>query len=624
MGWKKILAKKVEKPLESLQQLTGNVLNTSNTGSGNQASGIHSMVTKFEQKMSELLAQSSSPASPQLAGAEYGHQFEAQAAAAYSNPFALAGVPPNPSAGPSYFTGAAPHGTDTAQNAYLQANSWNVNQTQTADTSHNAPPAASLGSNAADYGPKPVSGSKPASTLISKHVLDETRVRQYAARSSLGDEAFGEACKGLSRVLRPGDPNDLYNFAAQLRASDRAATALDDYETGKQEIVFALSYVQHHDDYGRFKFSAEQWDNFMVSMQELSRCGVTHMRLWYDQCLWLRDASQRSWAHIGILPYAIWPVVSLGTKRSATADRTLATYERFWPFVEEVSALWGMGLLITKELRSPDATHDNSRCALSYNVRWELEPASALSIVLLNIFHGAADGLKTGWIQDVAELKEMASWNVMYGDGQSLVMGADWKTRLGSQQANNMMTALNKLLMTQKPVDTSLLPYMAAALGTTVEQMSQVLYLDGARKVVHQTRWDGIYEFFSGNFVPNAADPSSTTLPSYLLPNTTWYNVVTDKGEYQLVCVSEKRTVLNQSIWLLVAMDGRSYRYTRGTIAWVKVVHGRNSCFLGLAISQNNVAFVATVIAEQLPCESVHITSMANVSNQTPEWSGHA
>ena len=327
-------------------------------------------------------------------------------------------------------------------------------------------------------------------------VLQAAIERPDAARQAFGVEALMEAGKGLSRVLTLNDVEDIERFGKQLRKADAAVVA-EDYVTAMDGIVvFALSYTQHNAKDGRFKFSDEQWTDLKQALLDLGRAGVQKIRLWYDQCLWLRDASQRSWAHIGVLPYTIWPVLSLGTKRSGAADRSLATFKRFWPFVEEVAGLWGGGVVFTRELRTPTSSKMDTRKWYSYNRRAELPPAETLRLVLLNIFHGAADDLRTGWQDDVVELQEMARWNVMYGE-RSPIIGPDWRNRLGADTPNDAMSTLRNVMTVAAGDETD---------SDDEDGSNPLVYLDDSRRV-NFAGWSSVAMFLSGN-------PTVATTPS--------------------------------------------------------------------------------------------------------------
>lgn len=73
------------------------------------------------------------------------------------------------------------------------------------------------------------------------------------------------------------------------------------------------------------------------------KCGISVVHLLIYQCLRLRDCSQECWAHTGPLPYRLSPVTSLGTKLVGRRW-TLYSYSNMWDFLEEVVALWWMGL----------------------------------------------------------------------------------------------------------------------------------------------------------------------------------------------------------------------------------------------------------------------------------------
>ena len=66
-------------------------------------------------------------------------------------------------------------------------------------------------------------------------------------------------------------------------------------------------------------------------------------------------------------------------------------------------------IVVTRELKSASS----SRFNLSYKVRKEMKPDDAMKMLLLNILHGAADGLKTTRVEDKKELKEMARKNAL-------------------------------------------------------------------------------------------------------------------------------------------------------------------------------------------------------------------
>lgn len=427
----------------------------------------------------------------------------------------------------------------------------------------------------------------------------------------MGDHAVIEARKGLSRLLRADDPNDLSLFAHQLHTSDKAACE-PNYQNYTETVPsFALSYVQQRPPEGsRFKFSSEQWQRFLRIVGELCKCGVVHFRVWLDQCLWLRDASQESWAHTGIMPYILWPVLSLGD-RVMGADRTWQSRQRMWPFVEEVAGLWSLGLIMASEMRGK-TMQSGVRDWMSFNLRLKCEPERSVWIVLLNIFHGATDHLQTGWREDVEELNEMAKLNFTR-QVQNVIIGSDWRSRVTSAQFRyDVVTAV------MLPVD----PKYFGMPGQGVD-----MYLDGSRTVFNQDRWDGKQEWLSGMNIKLPYDfPNVNGLDvmGFMsgLSGLAWWNVITDKGEFQLL----SNNALTSALWLLVAMDGATSGYGRGHVAWTKVLHGKITCELSrfsqitaTQFDDGGYMLVQKAIQEQLE-RQVQILSLKLVTGVNIEW----
>ena len=409
-------------------------------------------------------------------------------------------------------------------------------------------------------GLRPSPTSTVAPCVIPKDLLDQIYVRPHSARVKSGDIAVQEACKGLSRIIYPASEDDIQMFALQLCQTDRAAI-VEDYHACLCEKIpcFAISYVQGQTPRGRFKFSDEEWLNFHAAMKVLVEAGISKCRIWLDQCLWIRDASQGAWAHTGIMPYVLWPVISLGTKMLG-GEKTVASYERMWPFVEEISGLWSLGVILTSERRGRDSSAGVRR-AVTFNHRVKLEPEETMRLLLLNIYHGATDGLHTGWKEDVKELQEMAKWNVECCKDKFIV-GIDWKRRITNLTKRSLsFQDIVKGLMLSKEI-----------LESRWSDNQDGVYLDGSRKIAVES-WNGCKEWLSGNEIEIPSDPDDRTLE-----NNRNINVETNLGEFQVLMTASWRK--KYSIFLLVAMNGRSSGITRGKVAWTKVISGYTSCQL--------------------------------------------
>ena len=435
----------------------------------------------------------------------------------------------------------------------------------------------------------------PTKRLLPPDTIPQARARIASATVKLGSLAVTEARKGLSRVLETGNDNDLEHFAWQLQTADKAACELD-YEKKDDIPTFALSYQQFDPPPGsRFKFGdglqCRQWANFVVCMKEIAFCGIPRVRVWLDQCLWLRDASQGGWAHTGIVPYVLWPVVSLGYKRPG-AERTVLTERRMWPFVEEVAGLWSMGVLIVEEMR--DMTNEGSlRRSSSFNRRIKLEPEGALGLLLLNVFHGACDALKTGWKKDVEELEEMAVWNV-FANTDEIFVGSDWKHRVAAVDSKDYATAIQSIG----------LPVRDEYLGGVD------VYIDASRKVQVDT-WSGLAEFLSGHSCGRAPTPNERVLLYIVLSK---YSVVADEMELQLLKVGHLA-----ALWLIVCMDGQSSSFSRGKVRWTKVVAGKMGCALGDALEKGNWLVLSKCLEEQIG-EKLRVRDVRDMDGAAIEW----
>lgn len=310
------------------------------------------------------------------------------------------------------------------------------------------------------------------------------------------------------------------------------------------------------------------------------------------------------------MPYILWPVLSLGD-RVMGADRTWQSRQRMWPFVEEVAGLWSLGLIMASEMRGK-TMQSGVRDWMSFNLRLKCEPERSVWIVLLNIFHGATDHLQTGWREDVEELNEMAKLNFTR-QVQNVIIGSDWRSRVTSAQFRyDVVTAV------MLPVD----PKYFGMPGQGVD-----MYLDGSRTVFNQDRWDGKQEWLSGMNIKLPYDfPNVNGLDvmGFMsgLSGLAWWNVITDKGEFQLL----SNNALTSALWLLVAMDGATSGYGRGHVAWTKVLHGKITCELSrfsqitaTQFDDGGYMLVQKAIQEQLE-RQVQILSLKLVTGVNIEW----
>lgn len=400
---------------------------------------------------------------------------------------------------------------------------------------------------------------------LRKNMKEDTKARTFSAIRYLGEDAIVEARKGLSRVIRTGVPDDVEEFASQLKSENekkRWKACASNYTNFRDDDVLcvALSYVHQPKDkcVERFKFSTEQWGNFKNMMATLAQNGVEKIRIWLDQCLWIRDASQPSWVHIGLVPYVLWPVLSLGTKKVG-GERTLPTYDRVWPFMEELAGLWSLGVFITRERRNTET--EDSRVWISHNQRHCCEPEVSMIIMLLNVFHGALDSLHTGWTKDRDELQDMAKWNIL-SDTEELMVGPKWKEMLSAK--------------TSRPVED-----MFKCISIPMGQNNELaVYLEATRKLedIKSSGWHGLHEWMSGNTTKIWAISGKECESLQALDEQLYkLNVKSDEGEFQMLKYGMRPGF---AIWLLVCMDGKSANCCHGRVSWTKVMHGKNTLLL--------------------------------------------
>lgn len=341
-------------------------------------------------------------------------------------------------------------------------------------------------------------------------------------------------------------------------------------------IIFVVSY-RHFEPQGKFKFSSDQWEKLKRFFEMLSIAGVKKIRLWLDQCLRMRDSNSTSWAHTGIFPYCIWPVISLGTKLQTNDDRTLESMDRYWLFLEEISALWGAGLIIMSE-RS------------TYNSRKKLNSENAMKLVLLNIFHGAAVDLDTEWNDDKIILKEIAKQYIFSGSSK-LSVGPNWKIDPGFQN-------FDPLALVRK-----------LCLADIDEIRDSSGYLDGSCEVSAQNKWGGIEEFFSGN---QFVDPTMMQKPGFeqafgFFKQTKVELDTRDnkKLELQQIRLCEAEPIrAKKSLWILVKSHGFP------EISWRKVVHGKSSTHLSSVLKNPNRILLKFILAEQLQISEADIKNI--------------
>lgn len=438
--------------------------------------------------------------------------------------------------------------------------------------------------------------TRPRHAIYPADLLEQVPVRTHCAHVTLGHTACLEARKGLSRVLDAQASGDLDIFGEQLRQGDVAAVE-EDWRREDRIPIFAVTYVQHNPPVGRFKFDEEQWATLQFIVQKLAEAGVTQFRLWLDQCLWLRDASQQAWAHTGLLPYSMWPVICLG-KKQAECDKSVESRERLWPFVEEVAGLWGMGVLFGREMRSSDES-SGWRWWASCQQRQHLEPEIVMFILLLNIFHGAADELKTGWKEDVIELGEMATANVM-SSSEKILVGSDWRQRAMRVEQNSWDVVMGIISLPCKMVSEY------ADSDCDDEDKSVNIFLDGSRAVVAE-RWGGLTEWLSGHDVGEVGGWEV----KHVYEEMKKLNIRTDVGEFQILSFFHGYYNNYSVVNLLVAMDGPTSNFSRGKVAWTKVMTGIGSCEISASAKSNNYLALGHILSKEM-LRRVKVVSMVS------------
>ena len=66
-------------------------------------------------------------------------------------------------------------------------------------------------------------------------------------------------------------------------------------------------------------------------------------------------------------------------------------------------------------------------------------------------------------------------------------------------------------------------------------------------------------------------------------------------------------------------MDGRSSKFSRGKVAWTKIVHGKHSSSLYDAVENSDKKLVEQILFEQIGI-GVHINKMKRVDDYKLEW----
>ena len=435
----------------------------------------------------------------------------------------------------------------------------------------------------------------PSTPLLPQDTLPQNRARVVSASDKFGRLAMAEARKGLSRVLQTGCIEDLESFALQLQTADKAACAAD-YEECDDIPVFALTY--RHADAAEgcgFAFGdglhCSQWVNFVVCMKEIAFCGIGKIRVWVDQCMWIREGGyvgRGGWAHTGVVPYVLWPVISLGYKRPG-AERSVVTERRMWPFLEEVAGLWSMGVMITEEMR--DMTDERSlRRTCSFNRRTQLEPERAMEVLLLNVFHGACDELEMGCKSDLEELEQMAVLNV-FADSEDIFVGSDWRERAAGIRKKAYGIAIFSIRLSLR----------SETLG------GYDVYIDASRKAQGKT-WNGLVEFLSGHSSGLEATENDWGLLRFGMGK---YNIVADNMELLLLELGIHTQRKSAGLWLIVCMEGQSSNFSRGTVRWTKVAMGKSGCNMGRALKKGNYLVLGKCLEEQIG-ERVRIKRVTN------------
>ncbi|CAN8063533.1 unnamed protein product [Agarophyton chilense] len=332
----------------------------------------------------------------------------------------------------SYHTASAPPFLLPSSSNQFAAAPFSATPPASDDASPQSPSCASstqMPSAAFNIVPLRIQCSFETRELFMEELLEEARKRQRSVVENLGRLVFDEACKGLSRVLHPKDDTDMQLFGIQLRRMDYAACEQDYHHCGRDNIpIFAISYTHSEHQVGRYAFSDEQWENFEAAMRLLAKSNILKVRVWFDQCLWLRDSNLGCWAHTGMIPYVTWPVISLGLK-VPEKDRTHDTYERVWPYLEEIAGLWSMGVITTSEMHQED--EDDVPVPVQhvrYNLRVCLDPQVSLYLLFHAICDGNLNELTCRYKEDIHELMDMAKYNMDY-ESDHVIVGSNWRAR---------------------------------------------------------------------------------------------------------------------------------------------------------------------------------------------------
>lgn len=454
------------------------------------------------------------------------------------------------------------------------------------------------------FGTAPIPGPLPTvpplpgnigTKLISAETQSQARTRVFSAEYTFGDEAIREARKGLSRVILTSDAKDIDLFAHQLRTNDHRAC---DPSHIKEKEVFhmAISYIPTTtQDSNSFDFCSSQWENFKAALQQLYSSGVNYVRVWLPPCLRICDESPSSVVHERLIPFIIWPVLSLGVK-VVDRDRTFASFQRASNFLEELSALWSIGLIVTQEQTSRNK--DFVKRKVSYNIRERLEPEQSLLHMFHHIYHGAIDDMISSQDEQMQELKSLALIHVGY-KLDKVVIGSDWRSRVGGMTPKSGHEIVNSLQLE----------------GHDDSITNSHIYLEGSRSVAKNgdDGWHGVKEFMSGNeplvrFTKEDFEKLEMEMKKV--------NVFTNKGEFQILGYCNG----SRSLWLLVAMDGFSADFSRGRVAWTKIIHGECSRDLHQAIETGNSGAIKMVLDEQNYCKDFAVNNIYYQHHRSIEW----
>lgn len=417
-------------------------------------------------------------------------------------------------------------------------------------------------------------------TAVPSNLRTQMISRRYSATKDFGIEAFDEACKGLSRIIDTGDPNDLDLFFEQLYESSTDAIGYGS-QSDDRSIIFAISYVQNPRK-ERLKFSNQQMDSLRFFVRHLSLAGKRNLTFWLDQCLGIRDSSKQSWTHIGILPFAIWPVISLGVKQSARDDKSIETRKLFWPFIEEIAGLWGAGMYITRELRYANAALDDFIFYCSRNLRLELNPHETMEMILLNIFHGAADELSTGWSEDRDELYDMARRNILYG-AKRIFVGPDWKDKLKVRKLNHGI--IRKRLLLED----------ADREGKTGR------YIDSSRKIIYESVPTIFEVILSGNKLEES--DSHENSQNLFTVAESFRGILHNDQSLVLHRLSEDVFGLN-SLWIAIVTKVDQNSFSHQKEIYSQIVSSKKSSLLKTAFNNGNYSLIEDIFGTNFQIQS--------------------